>query len=169
MDIVKKFINTTWHNINKRTVNGLHKKDAGPSHLAYINRGIRVNFTRQEFADWCNEHKSIILKFYALNDKPSIDRICSKGHYEIGNIRIISYTENCKQGPKIKMRNKTAELNALPPKYCLYCGKIIKRNMENKRPEPKPAFLKRKTCNKSCATSARERDKYGRMKRTDGN
>lgn len=59
----------------------------------YFKHGIKVMMTSDEFVEWATP---LIEEFQTLypGDKPSIDRIDPNGHYEFGNIRIISLKKN---------------------------------------------------------------------------
>lgn len=58
----------------------------------YGGRGIEIKYTKDEFIKWWEYN---IKNFNGVN--PSIDRIDNNGHYEFGNIQIISRSENSKK------------------------------------------------------------------------
>lgn len=58
--------------------------------------GIEVRMTKEAFLEWA------VPRFEAWiaerpDEVPTIDRIESAGHYEIGNIRLLEWGENCRQ------------------------------------------------------------------------
>ncbi len=85
-----------WHSITCRT-NG----NAADRH-ARIYAGIEVRMTRQEFLAWAIPIYSEWMKQHP-DDTPSVDRKDPTGHYEIGNLQIISLSDNS----QITRRNKT--------------------------------------------------------------
>lgn len=84
-----------WGAINKRTVNG-----SNPTFSHYLKKGIRLEMTKNEFYNWCDDNKEKIQSFFDEEDSPSVDRIDSSKHYSIDNIRIISFSENSSLGVK---------------------------------------------------------------------
>jgi hypothetical protein len=98
-----------WNNMRSRV-----KRHAKRSYS-----GIEVRLTEKEFFEWAiprykkwfKEHPGV---------KPSIDRLDSKGHYELSNIQMIPYRENC---------GKTSRsINSRLPhgfKFCGRCEKVL--------------------------------------------
>jgi len=84
---------TTWRNINKRTVNGKYPHLKNPSCVRYINLGVEIRMTKDDFYAWCDTQSELIMGIYEQNETPSIDRLGGL-HYEFGNIRILSKTDN---------------------------------------------------------------------------
>lgn len=164
-DKLKLFINSRWHLINSRTVNGLHPDMKSKAKSDYILRGVRVEFTRKEFEVWCELRRADILAM----DQPSIDRIGHRGNYSLPNMRVIPFTQNCAQGGKVKLANKTACLEQAYVKYCLACAVRLTRNQwRNGRWEATKHFKKRLTCNKACSMFLRIRGTDGRMQKWKG-
>lgn len=89
---------TTWNALNARTVNGscFNPKIA----KSYARKGIELRMTRLQYRAWCDLMWPVIKEFYESNRTPSLDRIDSSGHYEIGNIRIIDRWQNSKDGSR---------------------------------------------------------------------
>lgn len=143
---LKRFIRMTWRNIQLHTVNGAGKAKA--SHAAsYFRKGIRVEFNYPEFKAWCESQRDVILNLYTLNDKPSIDRIDSSGHYAFGNIRILSHSENCRGGSASRRDALTKKLNEMN-RTCEHCGTKLVRKWWPTKMESVPAFMQRKKCGK---------------------
>lgn len=159
-DPLKLFITTTWHNINRRTVNGSYPDLKSTSTKAYIEHGTKLEFTQQEFIDWCQKQKDKILSL----QRPSIDRIDSWGNYTLDNIQIIPFEENCRQGGEIKQLRTTERMERLFLKYCPVCNlRLTRKQTRSGKWEPTPAFKKRLTCGKECSMVLRKRDEKGRM------
>jgi hypothetical protein len=91
----KGFFQFTWNTINARTVNGSHPNPRSPTHRRYIDKGIRVEMTREEYRTFCLERKKLIEEMYRTGQRPSIDRMDSKGNYAIPNLRVIPLAQNC--------------------------------------------------------------------------
>lgn len=74
----------------------------GYEHLkCYRDNDVRcyLGKTTKEISDKLLEHfRSDIVALIADGKTPTVDRIDSKGHYELGNIRIIDLYENAAQG-----------------------------------------------------------------------
>lgn len=142
-DPLNKFIRATWGNLNKRTVNGSCPDTSSPGTRRYLERGIRLEFTREEFVVWCAAQRTSILSM----DRPSIDRIDSTGHYRLENIRIVPLHVNMAQG-RLTQRLR-AEANR-PLRHCLMCGTQLKIH----RKEGAAKFAQRKTCGVTCLGKA---------------
>lgn len=85
------FKTQTWGNLNKRTVNGSKFNE---KHKSYRRKNIQLLITKQQFYDWCDSQKQIIIDLYKKGDTPSVDRIDNNGHYEISNMQILPHKEN---------------------------------------------------------------------------
>lgn len=84
---INKFVKTSWTNLNIRC--GKYK------HLQTVNKckvyqDKTVEFTREEYKEWCYNQKDYILSL----ERPSLDRIDSNGNYTLTNIRIIELIKN---------------------------------------------------------------------------
>lgn len=84
---VGRFIKSTWTNVNIRCGKYKHLQTKSKC-KTYIN--IQIEFTRQEYKEWCMERQEIILKL----DRPSLDRIDKNKNYRLDNIQIIELSEN---------------------------------------------------------------------------
>lgn len=154
-DVAYTFATRTWHNINRRTVNGDRKDRSNPGSLNYIKRGIEIRFTRAEFFAWCLSQTQVIWDIHGAEQTPSINRIDSLGHYEPGNVEVIPLRANLNQKRPAKRNSVTSRLNSLPPRYCLACGKLLQRNrIDAEKSETITQFRRRKTCNTSCRSRA---------------
>lgn len=141
----KRFVRTTWGNIQLHTVNGVGKAKANKA-AVYLRKGIRVEMTKQEFYTWCEGQRDVILNMFTLHDKPSLDRIDSCGHYSLDNIRIIPFRENCARSGRERGLLTDAKVKALPPKNCQRCGRILFRKYWAQGRESLRVFAQRKTC-----------------------
>ena len=90
----------TWRNINRRTINGSNPRPEANC-MRYIRRGVRLELTKDQFYAWCDEQALEIIKLYSDGWTPSIDRIDPNGHYQLGNIRILSTTANAVLGARL--------------------------------------------------------------------
>jgi len=61
-----------------------------PDYKYYGAKGVRVKYKVREFISWWLAHPKKVLRFERL----SVDRKNSKGHYELGNIRLIPLGQN---------------------------------------------------------------------------
>lgn len=86
-----------WSAIQKRTVNGATPRPDLRVPGRYIRRGIELRMTFQEFKDWCCAHQAVIDTLRQSGLRPSLDRIDYKGHYELSNLQIIPFRENCRK------------------------------------------------------------------------
>ena len=92
------FITNAWAHLNSRTINGSHPDYNNRFAKYYLDKGIRLETTREEFAAWCTEQWPHIQQIRANGEVASIDRIDAKKHYSISNMRIISLRENSRLG-----------------------------------------------------------------------
>jgi hypothetical protein len=84
-----------WHSLNTRTINGKNPNWKNNNiKKNYLNKGIRLEITREQLLQKITEDWIKINNMWNNNKKPSIDRIDSNGHYELGNIQFISMKEN---------------------------------------------------------------------------
>lgn len=107
------FKSVTWQNLQTRTINGKRPAKNGDA-ARYVKRGIKLKFSKEEFYNWCETQKTIILELYSQNKTPSLDRIDSNGHYEFNNIRIIDLDINRLNGLKIGRPLSSGEKRRLP-------------------------------------------------------
>jgi hypothetical protein len=87
-------INRWWAALNDRTVNGSHPRRDSQFAAHYLDRGIRLELTREQLADFVNANWGRIEEIRAAGGKESIDRIDPELHYSPGNIQIIPLSEN---------------------------------------------------------------------------
>lgn len=85
------FKSNTWSNLQKRTINGSTPHISNKSYLA---KGIELRLTKDEFYAWCDLNATTIMSLYAAGETPSINRIDHLGHYQDGNIEIITLDAN---------------------------------------------------------------------------
>jgi hypothetical protein len=86
-------LNKLSDNILKRTIYDIDK----PKNKIYKERGVKclLGKDRSEVRDRLNKHYGYdIRKLLLKGDKPSVDRIDPYGHYELGNIQIVTLKEN---------------------------------------------------------------------------
>ena len=78
---IRKYLMTKWQGMVRRCGKDPHYK------------AVEIRMTKQEYLDWAIPALAEFRKTYS-NETCSIDRIESKGHYELDNIRFIPYGEN---------------------------------------------------------------------------
>ncbi|MGZ3802838.1 MAG: hypothetical protein ACXVB4_01415 [Pseudobdellovibrionaceae bacterium] len=89
----------TWKNLTQRCANsGAHQDWSNPKKRRYYLSGIKLLITKEQFYKWCELNWKFISEFYQRGITPSIDRINSKLHYTLENIRVISHSENSRLG-----------------------------------------------------------------------
>ena len=108
---LRGFIASAWHHLNLRTINGSHPGHNDRRISWYLDKGVRLEMTRDEFAAWCAEQWPLIQQVRASGEVVSLDRIDSDGHYSLDNIRILSLSENSRlggrRGREMQGRNRT--------------------------------------------------------------
>lgn len=156
---VRLFISTTWHNINRRTVNGNYPTPQFYAAGKFLERGTRLEFTREEFTAWCLRRRDTLLRMFTATDKPSIDRIDPDGHYNLSNIRLMPFRENSAQGGPIKRARNMAKL---PLRNCLACLKpLLRKDTPNGKGETLANFKRRLTCGRRCRGHAKAKGLCG--------
>lgn len=78
-----------WVRLNNRTINGAKPYWRSTGHRYYLEHGIRLEMTKTEFYAWVLAHWADAEAIQRNGKTPSIDRVDSKGHYSLDNIRII--------------------------------------------------------------------------------
>lgn len=81
-----------WTTLNQRTINGAHPVHSRRN-LRYMEKGIRLEITREEFFAWVDANWPTIEAIYAYGT-PSIDRKDAAGHYTLDNMQILELREN---------------------------------------------------------------------------
>jgi hypothetical protein len=87
------FLNKTADNILKRTKYAVDK----PKNKTYLERGIKclIGQNRVEIRETLDKYFGTEIKnLLSKGEKPSVDRINPYGHYELGNIQIVSLKQN---------------------------------------------------------------------------
>ena len=87
---IGNFIHSTWTSINLRCGKYKHLQKELQLKKNKKYKGISVDFTREEFKNWCYENKDKILSL----SRPSLDRINSSLNYSLDNIQVIELTDN---------------------------------------------------------------------------
>lgn len=100
----KGFLMRMYRNMNSR-INGIQWRKA---HL-YSGKSL---MTKSEFYDFANNDANFNTLFsnwgqsnYDRKLAPSIDRIDSSKGYEIGNVRFVTFSENCRNTSRLKHSN----------------------------------------------------------------
>jgi hypothetical protein len=95
-------------------------------------RGVQIRMTREQFMEWAvpaftkwiEEHPGV---------KSSVDRIEAAGHYELGNIRIISLSQNSRDTRRTKNTEKTKTQGKL---WCSGCQAYLSEDLFYKLKRP---------------------------------
>lgn len=87
---IKKFITTTWGNLNLRCGKYKHLQTEAQLKKNKCYKDIEIKFSREEFKDWVIENTDVLFSL----KRPSIDRINSTKHYSLDNIRLIELQYN---------------------------------------------------------------------------
>ena len=82
-----------WTTLNQRTINGAHPVTSRRN-MAYMEKGVRLEITKEEFDSWVDFHWLAIEQIYAYGGTPSIDRKDPDGHYTPENMQILELKEN---------------------------------------------------------------------------
>jgi hypothetical protein len=90
------FINRSWVGMNTRAANGTHRE---ADRKYYDN--VMIMVSRADFAAWCRSQEAHILSL----ERPSIDRIDPRGHYELKNMQVIEFRVNCGKDKKSPFEN----------------------------------------------------------------
>lgn len=111
--LVERFKKNTWHRMNSRTINGSSPDYKSPFNRRYLDRGIRLEMSREQFYRWCerDDNKLILIDLHRKGLTPTIDRKDDDGHYCVTNIRIVDWSTNSRDGGK-KGGDKTAALTS---------------------------------------------------------
>jgi hypothetical protein len=102
------FTNRLWISLNNRTINGSNPKWNNKSTKKYyLDKGIRLDITKEQLLQKITDNWNLIQDIRKTGQRPSLDRIDSNGHYELGNIRFITGNKNSsKNGDYIKFLAK---------------------------------------------------------------
>lgn len=99
-------INTMYSSIKSRCAN----------ESKYKNRNIQCMFEKTEFVDFIKDREDYKVVFekwkesgYEYRLIPTVDRIDSKGHYELNNIQILSQSDNSFKGQKERIKKGRGE------------------------------------------------------------
>ena len=112
---IQHYIRSSWSTVNQRCVGGLYS--TAPSvvnndqQLSYKKKGIEIRMSKEEWTAMWLENTENVLAIIAAGDRPSVNRINSDGHYEIGNVEIIPLSVNMK-----KSKNPTVKQDKLTVK-----------------------------------------------------
>ena len=93
------WIYRSWGHIKLRTGNlGSEKTKQMPKIRQYIEKGITLQMSKNDFYAFCFEHQHDWDALVAQGKKPSIDRINPAKGYSVDNIRILDTIENIRAG-----------------------------------------------------------------------
>lgn len=129
------FKSNTWSNLQKRTVNG---STPHMSNVSYLRKGTELRMSKEEFYEFCNANQKTILGLYAEDETPSLDRIDDDGHYELSNLRVISFAQNREQSAS-KPENLLSRVAAATLAKLKRCLLIFPNGTEREYPSIKQA------------------------------
>lgn len=87
------FTTRVWDNLNSRTINGIHPWSC-KNCRTYLNRGIRLEITREELKAAVAASWSLIQAIWASGESVHIHRIGPSIHYSADNIEFLSQSEH---------------------------------------------------------------------------
>jgi hypothetical protein len=136
---------SAWHGIRNRCGN----RDG--QHPSYAN--VRLRMTRDEFIGWCVPALTVWRRENP-GVRPSVDRIRSAGHYQIGNLRILSLSENS------RLSSPHKNVYAAPGQaWCAFCRRYYAT--ENFYKNKRAAHGLQAVC-KSCSSAANKKSREAR-------
>jgi hypothetical protein len=91
---ISGFTTKVWGSINSRTINGSHPALNNKQCQSYLNKGIRLEITREELKQKITEDWIKIDLMIKNNQRPSLDRIDLTKHYTLDNIQFITQSKN---------------------------------------------------------------------------
>lgn len=94
---INDFAGSLWHRLNRRTVNGARPRWTNKHIRYYLDAGVELRLTKTELYAFVKDNWPTIQELRAKGEIPTIDRIGPSIHYELGNIRVISLSENCRK------------------------------------------------------------------------
>lgn len=84
----------TWEGLNRRTINGKYP-NWSRGNKSYLEGGVELQMSKQEFYSWCDTQASVILHIYRTGGRVSLDR--TGKHYSIQTIQFLDLHENLKK------------------------------------------------------------------------
>jgi len=132
-DKVKKFIKSSWTNMNIRCGKYKHSQTVDKCR-SYSN--IKITFTRNEYKTWCLEEQYTINKL----KRPSIDRIDSSKDYSLDNVRVVELIDNIRDK---EHKNRYSESNEKRGIRLLSSGKYQSRICIDKKEYNLGSFIKK--------------------------
>lgn len=87
---ISKFIRSSWVSMNIRAGKYKHLQTEYQKHANECYKDISIEFTREEYKEWCLNQESYILSL----SRPSVDRLDSSKNYSLDNIQIIELSDN---------------------------------------------------------------------------
>lgn len=89
---------TSYTSVQQRTTNSAYSSAASVQHnhqhQSYLKKNIKLLITKEEWVNFWNENKEIVMNIISLGGIPSVDRIDKMKDYQLDNIRIISQERN---------------------------------------------------------------------------
>lgn len=95
---IKGYAQSSWRSVNQRACNGVYSQSksiqSSPQMVSYHKKGTEIHITKEEWYDFWEDNRELVLNILKLGLTPSVDRINSLKHYTLDNIRIISREKN---------------------------------------------------------------------------
>lgn len=89
---------TSYTSVQQRTTNSAYSSAASiqhnHQHQSYLKKNIKLLITKEEWINFWNENKEIVMNIISIGGIPSVDRIDKMKDYQLDNIRIISQERN---------------------------------------------------------------------------
>ena len=96
-----------WKSMNQRTVNGTRPNYENPPIRRCLEKGTRLELTKQEFYAWCDTQERKILGLFRRGEIPSVDRRDPLKHYSLDNMRIMECNKNRRAGAISRWKGRT--------------------------------------------------------------
>lgn len=94
---VNYYTSVLWCTLNRRTINGSRPRWDRKQSRIYLNAGVELRLSREQLHALVEDNWDTIQAIRVNGEIPSIDRIGPSIHYEVGNVRFISLSENSRK------------------------------------------------------------------------
>jgi len=103
---VAGYVVRLWDSLNRRTVNGSHPRYDAPQCCRYLDRGIRLEMTREDLTAKVEENLAAIQAVWASGESVHCHRIGPSIHYSADNIVFVSESKHHKLHARQRTHNE---------------------------------------------------------------